>query len=187
MSYDALAPRQVIVGVCGGIAAYKMATLVSRLVQRGDAVHVLMTVSATQFVGARTFESLSGRKVLVDTMDVIDDPASQHVAIARRADLMIIAPCTMNTLARLATGFADDAITLTAAAIDRVTTPVLLAPAMNDAMWRQPAVQRNLDTLASDGFRVLPPDAGWQACRTEGQGRLPEPDALLESIDAALV
>jgi phosphopantothenoylcysteine decarboxylase/phosphopantothenate--cysteine ligase len=174
------------VGVCGGIAAYKMAIVVSRLVQRGDTVTVAMTSAAAEFVGHRTFEALSGQRVLTTAWTVIDDPASQHISLARRADAMLIAPCTMQTLARLAHGFADDAVSLLCAAIDRAQTPVLLAPAMNTDMLRQPAVVRNLRQLEDDGFTIVEPATGWQACRSEGPGRLPEPDVLIEAIDAAL-
>lgn len=178
--------RTILVGVCGGIAAYKMATVVSRLVQRGDRVTVAMTQAATGFIGSPTLAALSGRPVLEDPWTVIDAPASQHVALAREADAMLIAPCTMQTLARLALGFADNAVTLLAGAIDRSRTPVLIAPSMNDVMLAQPAVQRNITQLERDGFHVLAPDDGWQACRSEGAGRLPEPETLIKSIDAAI-
>ena len=178
--------RTILVGVCGGIAAYKMATVVSQLVQRGDRVTVAMTQAATGFIGSPTLSALSGRPVLEDPWTVIDAPASQHVALAREADAMLIAPCTMQTLARLALGFADDAVTLLAGAIDRSRTPVLIAPSMNDVMLAQPAVQRNITQLERDGFHVLAADDGWQACRSEGVGRLPEPETLIKSIDAAI-
>lgn len=178
--------RHVLIGVCGGIAAYKMATVVSRLVQRGDRVTVAMTASATRFIGAQTFEALSGRAVLTESWTVIDQPASQHVALASDTDAFLIAPCTMHTMARLVQGLADDAVTLLAASVDRVQTPVLVAPAMNDVMYRQPAVQRNVQQLRSDGFTIVEPVEGWQACRTQGVGRLPEPEALLLALDNAL-
>ena len=178
--------RHVLVGVCGGIAAYKMASVVSQLVQRGDTVTVAMTSAATGFVGERTFQSLSGQCVLTSPWTVMDDPTSQHVSLARRATAMLIAPCTMQTIARLAHGFADDAVTLLAAAIDRSRTPVLVAPAMNTDMLQQPAVVRNLRQLKDDGFQIVEPTSGWQACRSEGPGRLPEPNVLIEAIDAAI-
>lgn len=182
---EGTSPKHILIGVCGGIAAYKMATVVSRLVQRGDTVTVAMTQAATGFIGVRTLEALSGRSVLVDPWTVIDDPASQHVALAESADAMLIAPCTMQTAARLAHGMADDAVSLLAGAIDRRHTPVLVAPAMNAVMLAQPALQRNLAQLESDGYRLIPCEQGWQACRTVGEGRMPEPDTLIEAIDAA--
>ena len=184
MTNETTPGKHVLVGVCGGIAAYKMATVVSRLVQRGDCVTVAMTQAAGGFIGAPTFAALSGRPVLVDAWTVIDAPASQHVSLARDADAMLIAPCTMQCLARLANGFADDAVTLLAGAIDRTRIPVLVAPSMNDVMLAQPAVQRNIAQLEGDGFYVITPDVGWQACRSDGMGRLPEPESLIEAIDS---
>ncbi|MCH2136976.1 MAG: hypothetical protein MK101_10420 [Phycisphaerales bacterium] len=180
------AGAEILICVCGGIAAWKMATVVSSLVQRGDRVTVAMTSSAAQFIGAKTFEALSGRAVLTDQWTVLDDHASQHVSLATRADAMLIAPCTMQTLARLAHGMADDAVTLLAAAIDRSRIPVLLSPSMNAQMLHQPATQRNLQQLEADGFQIIQPEAGWQACRTRGEGRLPEPDMLIAALDKAM-
>ncbi|MBT5382294.1 MAG: phosphopantothenoylcysteine decarboxylase [Phycisphaerae bacterium] len=178
--------RHVLVGVTGGIAAYKTAGLVSMLVQQGHDVSVAMTPAATKFVGAATFEALSGRPVFLDSWTAIDDAASQHVSFAARADIMIVAPCSMNSLAKFAHGFASDALSLLVAAVDRSRVPVLLAPAMNAVMWSQPSAQRNIELLRTDGFTVLEPSSGWQACRTEGCGRMPEPEELLAAIAAAL-
>lgn len=178
--------RHVLVGVTGGIAAYKTADLVSRLVKRGDVVTVAMTEAATRFVGVETFASLSGRPVLCDPWGALEDHESQHVALAGQADVMIVAPCSMNSLAKFASGCASDMVSLLIAAIDRASVPVLLAPSMNAVMWNQPATQRHIATLQQDGFTVLMPDTGWQACRTEGCGRLPEPASLVESIDEAV-
>jgi phosphopantothenoylcysteine decarboxylase/phosphopantothenate--cysteine ligase len=178
--------RHVLVGVTGGIAAYKTAALVSMLVQQGHHVNVAMTSAATKFVGAATFEALSGRPVYVDTWTTIDDATSQHVSLANRADIMIVAPCSMNSLAKFAHGFAGDALSLLVAAIDRSRVPVLLAPAMNAVMWSQPSTQRNLDMLRSDGFTIVEPTHGWQACRTDGCGRMPEPDELAAAIGRGL-
>ena len=162
----------------GGIAAYKTAALVSALVQRGDEVVVAMTDAATRFVGPTTFSSLTGHEVLVNVWESHDGRTSPHVHFATWADAMLIAPCTMDMLAKLATGRTDDSVSLLAAAIDRSTTPVLLAPSMNAVMLSQPATVRNLAQLQDDGFTVLEPAAGWQACRTEGNGRMVEPDEL---------
>ncbi len=177
------ANASILVGVCGGIAAYKSAALVSTLAQRGDSVTVCMTDAATRFVAPLTFEALSGRRVLTSAWEQVESHDSQHVALARSTDLAVIAPTTMDTLAKLATGRADDVVTLILAAVDRARTPVLLAPSMNATMWAQPATQRNVETLRSDGFRFVGPDSGWQACRTDGAGRMAEPDAILSAID----
>jgi phosphopantothenoylcysteine decarboxylase/phosphopantothenate--cysteine ligase len=178
--------RHVLVGVTGGIAAYKVASLVSMLVKAGDDVTVAMTTAATEFVGVATFESLSGRRVYLDPWMPLDDPTSQHIAIANAIDVCLIAPCSMNSLAKFATGQADDAVSLLVASIDRSRVPVVLAPSMNAVMLAQPATKRNIAILRTDGFIVLEPGTGWQACRTEGCGRLPEPEQLAEAITASL-
>ncbi|HMN97124.1 MAG TPA: flavoprotein [Phycisphaerales bacterium] len=182
----ALAGRRVVLGISGGIATYKLATVVSALAQAGAEVTVAMTESATRFVAPLTFQALSGRRVLVSPWEDADAADPQHIAVARSAECMLIAPCTMDALARLAAGRADDMVTLLAASIDRTRTPVLVAPSMNDAMWRQPATQRNLRTLAEDGYALVEPEAGWQACRTIGMGRLAAPSALIAALAAAL-
>lgn len=178
--------RRLLIGVTGGIASYKMATVVSTLVQRGAAVTVLMTDAASRFITPATFEALSGRPVLTGIWEPVASHDPQHIALARDAEAMLIAPATMDTLARLANGFANDIVSLVTSAIDRATTPVLIAPSMNAVMWSQPATQRNLATLRDDGFTVIEPATGWQACRTDGAGRLPETDALIEALHAAL-
>ena len=178
--------RRLIVAVGGGIAAYKVAGLVSTCVQAGAEVLVSMTEAATRFVTPLTFESIAGRPVFLDPWNPADRADPQHVRLVRELDLMIVAPCTMDLLARLAAGMADDAVTLLASVIDRSRTPTLLAPSMNEAMWSQPATQRNLRTLRDDGFGLIAPAEGWHACRSGGPGRLPEPEALVDAIIAHL-
>ncbi len=178
--------RKVGVGVCAGIASYKVADAVSTLAQAGAALTVAMTPDAQRFVAPLVFQSLAGRPVLVSAWDSSDPADPQHIRSARALDIFLIAPCTMDMLAKLATGRADDIVSLLAASIDRTTTPVLLAPSMNETMWRQPATQRNVATLRDDGFTMLDPATGWQACRAVGPGRLPEADALVEALVAAL-
>ena len=178
--------RKLLVCVCGGIAAYKSATVVSRLVQAGGEVTVAMTEAATRFIAPLTFQALSGRSVFTNQWDQFDQADPQHVRMAEGLDAALVAPCTMNTLARLAAGFTDDAVTTALAAIDRTRVPVLLAPSMNAEMWSQPATRRNLETVTGDGFRVIEPASGWQACRRVGSGRLPEPEALLAAIAASI-
>ncbi len=178
--------RAIIVGVTGGIAAYKTATVVSRLAQGGADVTVLMTESATRFVTPLTFQALSARPVYTSPWQHVEAQDPQHISLADRADAVLVAPCTMDAMARLATGRADDVVSLVLAAIDRSRTPVLLAPAMNAAMWAQPSTQRNAATLRADGYELIGPGAGWQACRHVGPGRMAEAEQLLAALGAAL-
>ncbi len=177
---------RVVVMVTGGIAAYKTATLVSRLVQDGAEVTVAMTESATRFVTPLTFQALSGRPVYTSVWEHIESNDPQHIATAKAADAVVIAPCSMDCLARIATGRADDVVTLILAAVDATSTPVLIAPAMNKVMWNQYSTQRNVHTLRKDGFLFVGPSSGWQACRTVGVGRMSEPDEILEALSSAL-
>jgi len=176
----------VLVGVTGGIAAYKTCTLVSRLAQAGAQVTVVMTEPATRFVTALTFQALSGRPVYTSAWQHVESHDPQHIALARETDVAIVAPCTMDFLASLAMGRANNVVTLILSAVDRNSTPVLLAPSMNEVMWDQPATQRNLEQVRSDGFTIVSPGTGWQACRTEGRGRMAEPDDLAGALIAAL-
>src|ERR1051326_4499162 len=148
---DAVRGKRIIVGVTGGIAAYKSAMVVSRLAQAGAEVTVAMTRAATHFVTPLTFQALSARPVYTSAWDHIESNDPQHISLADAADAALIAPCTMDCLARLAIGRTDDVVTLIVSAIDRRRTPVVLAPSMNTAMWEQPSTQRNLKTLAADG------------------------------------
>ncbi len=176
----------ILVGVTGGIAAYKTCFLVSRLAQAGAQVTVAMTPEAAKFVTPLTFQALSGRPVYTSAWDHIESSDPQHVSLARHCRVAIVAPCTMNCTGKLAMGLTDDVVTLILSAIDRSKTPVLLAPAMNAAMWGQASTQRNLATLRGDGFRVVGPAEGWQACRTSGPGRMSEPEDLFEAVVRAL-
>ena len=174
--------KRVAVGVCAGIASYKVCGVVSTLAQAGAEVTVAMTADAQRFVTPLVFQSLAGRPVLSSVWDSAAPADPQHIRAASALDLYLIAPCTMDMLAKLATGRCDDTVSLLAASVDRARTPVVVAPSMNEAMWRQPATQRNLATLRSDGFAVIEPGVGWQACRAVGPGRLPEPDQLVDAI-----
>lgn len=178
--------RRIGVGVCAGIASYKVCSVVSALAQAGAEVTVAMTPDAQRFVTPLVFQSLAGRAVLTSAWESATPADPQHIRAASALDLYLVAPCTMDMVAKLATGRADDIVSLLAASIDRARTPVLLAPSMNETMWRQPATRRNLDTLRGDGFGVIEPTSGWQACRAVGPGRLPEPDQLLEVVAEAL-
>jgi phosphopantothenoylcysteine decarboxylase/phosphopantothenate--cysteine ligase len=183
---DGAKGKRVLVCVTGGIAAYKTCTIVSRLAQAGANVHVAMTESATRFVTPLTFQALSANPVYTSAWEHIESKDPQHVSLARDADLVLVAPCTMDCLAKLAHGFTDDVVTLIISAVDRAKTPVLLAPAMNAAMWGQASTQRNLRTLEGDGFQTIGPGTGWQACRTVGEGRMTEPEEILRVVGATL-
>ncbi|MDP1662619.1 MAG: flavoprotein [Phycisphaerales bacterium] len=185
-SVEHLRDKRILVGVTGGIAAYKTCTLVSRLAQAGAQVTVAMTPSAARFVTPLTFQALSGRPVYTSAWEHVESHDPQHISLARAADLAIVAPCSMDCLARLAVGLTDDVVTLILSAIDRSATPVLLAPSMNEVMLNQPSTQRNLAALTADGFTIVGPGTGWQACRTVGAGRMTEPEELLAAIAARL-
>ncbi|WDL97417.1 bifunctional phosphopantothenoylcysteine decarboxylase/phosphopantothenate--cysteine ligase CoaBC [Alicyclobacillus sp. ALC3] len=175
--------QTVVLGVGGGIAAYKAAALCSLLTKRGYSVEVLMTANATRFIQPLTFQSLSKHPVIVDTMN---EPAPQeiaHIAIADRADLFVVAPATANLIGKLANGIADDMVSTTALA---VTAPMLIAPAMNVHMLAHPAVQMNLEVLRARGAVIVDPGSGPLACGYTGKGRLAEPEDIADVIAALL-
>lgn len=172
--------RSVLVSVTGGIAAYKACHVVSRLAQGGADVTVAMTQSATKFVQPLTFQALSAKPVYTSVWQHSEAHDPQHIALADRADLAIVAPCTMDAMAKLAHGITEDVVSLILSAIDRAKVPVVLCPAMNSAMWAQPSTQRNAKQLVEDGFELLGPGEGWQACRHVGAGRMVEPEQILE-------
>ncbi|MEM7624624.1 MAG: flavoprotein [Planctomycetota bacterium] len=183
----ALAGRRVLVGLSGGIAAYKTATLVSRLAQAGAEVRVVMTEAATRFITPLTLQSLSGHPVLTSMWDHDDRPDSQHVGLARWAELFVIAPCSADMIAKIAAGLTPDLVSLTVCALPS-ETPLFVAPAMNADMWASPVVQRNLQTLRDllPNLHEIGPAAGWQACRTNGSGRMSEPEDIFESVRGLL-
>jgi phosphopantothenoylcysteine decarboxylase/phosphopantothenate--cysteine ligase len=167
----------VLLGVGGGIAAYKVAFLCSRLMQRGARVRVAMTPRATEYVGALTFEGLSGQRAILSSTQIDADGSAPHIEAARKARVYVIAPATAGLLARLAQGAADDPVTLLALTC---RCPILLCPAMNDAMWLGPAVQANVAVLRARGCHVLGPVTGHLAEGYDAIGRMVEPDAILE-------
>ena len=171
-----LRDRSVLLGVCGSIAAYKAAELASKLVQEGAAVEVILTESAQQFVTPFTFRSLTGRPVYTDMFAPATDVAEEHVALARRAELVIIAPATATTIARLAYGLADDMLSLTVLA---TRAPVLVAPAMDSQMWGAAATRANVETLKQRGVAFVGPEAGRLASGHRGAGRLSEPSTIV--------
>ncbi|MCL6453033.1 MAG: bifunctional phosphopantothenoylcysteine decarboxylase/phosphopantothenate--cysteine ligase CoaBC [Alicyclobacillus sp.] len=175
--------KNVLLGVGGGIAAYKAATLCSLLVKAGCAVQVLMTRHAMEFIQPLTFQSLTRQPVLVDTFAEPNAAEIAHIAVADRADVFVVAPATANLIGKLACGIADDMVTTTALA---VTAPVVLAPAMNVHMFEHPAVQANLRTLRARGVIVVDPGTGPLACGYTGKGRLAEPEDIAEVVQAVL-
>ena len=176
---DDLAGREVLVAIGGGIAAYKVCEVVSRLVQRGAGVTVAMTAAAQHFIGPLTFQALTGRRVLTDQWQSADPSDIQHIALTDRADLLLVAPATANLIGKFANGIADDMVTTLAISSD---CPLLLAPAMNPRMWKNPAVQRNLQTLRETGAEVVGPGSGWLACRSVGEGRMAEPEQIVGQV-----
>ena len=176
-----LTGKKIVVGVTGGIAAYKACELVSRLKKRGAQVRVVLTEHACQFVQPLTFETLSGNPAYTDSFDRKYEIG--HVALAKWADLLLIAPATANCMAKIACGVADDLLSTTCLA---VRCPVLAAPAMNSAMWRNPATQANLELLRSRGLRFVGPEAGRLACGDDDVGRMSEPEQIVKAVEAIL-
>ncbi len=174
-----LTGKTILLGVTGGIAAYKAAALASSLVKLHASVEVIMTRNATQFITPLTFETLTGRRVMVDTFDRNFNHQVEHIALAQRTDLVIIAPATANVCAKLAHGLADDMLTTTVLAC---RCPKLIAPAMNTNMYENPVTQDNLAALSRYGWEVIAPASGRLACGAVGTGKLPEPEVLVEHI-----
>jgi phosphopantothenoylcysteine decarboxylase / phosphopantothenate---cysteine ligase len=176
-----VAERRILLGICGGIAAYKAAALTSALVQRGDRVDVVMTRDARRFVGSATFAALTQRHVYTSLWEAAE--SIPHIALVRAAEVYAIVPATANVLAKLAAGLADDLVTDAALA---ARIPLVVAPAMNAAMYEHPATVENLRVLRRRGVHVVDPDVGFLAERESGIGRLAEQDAIVAAIDAAL-
>src|SRR5690349_6392718 len=176
-----LAQRRILLGVSAGIAAYKSCELVRRLREQGAEVRVAMTEGATHFVGATTFQALSGQPVRVSLWDEGAEAAMGHIELARWAERVLVAPASADVLARLAHGQADDLLTTLCLAS---AAPLYVAPAMNQQMWAHPAVQANLATLRARGVAVLGPAAGEQACGDIGSGRMLEPHELRDALAA---
>ena len=174
-----LKEKTILLGITGGIAAYKAASLASALVKLHANVEVVMTENATKFIAPLTFEQLTGRKTMVDTFDRNFVHQVEHIALADRTDLVLIAPATANVCAKLAHGLADDMLTTTVLAC---ACPKLIAPAMNTRMYDNPVTQDNLQTLSRYGWQVITPAVGRLACGTVGTGKMPEPETLVQHI-----
>jgi len=168
--------REILLGVTGGIAAYKAADLTSRLVQAGATVSVVMTRAAGKFIGRSTFAALTGRPAYSRMFDPREHFRGEHIGLAERAELMVVAPATADFLAKLAGGHADDLLSTLALSF---AGPILIAPAMNSAMWAKPAVQRNVSRVKQDGLHVIEPESGWLSCGTVGPGRMAEPEQII--------
>ncbi|MGM0517223.1 MAG: bifunctional phosphopantothenoylcysteine decarboxylase/phosphopantothenate--cysteine ligase CoaBC [Pseudomonadota bacterium] len=173
--------RRILVGVSGGIAAYKAVVLVRRLVEAGAEVRVVMTEAATRFVAPLTFQAVSGQPVRTTLLDAEAESGMDHIALARWADAVVVAPASADLMARLAAGMADDLLTTLCLA---TSAPVHLAPAMNRQMWAHPATQANRARLVEHGVTLLGPAAGVQACGETGEGRMIEPEAIVEALRA---
>lgn len=171
--------KTILLGVTGGIAAYKAAALASALVKQQASVEVVMTRNATEFVTPLTFEQLTGHRTMIDTFDRNFSHQVEHISLADRTDLVIIAPATANVCAKLAHGLADDMLTTTVLAC---RCPKLIAPAMNTNMYENPVTQDNLNTLRHYGWDVIEPASGRLACGAVGKGKMPEPEDLLQNI-----
>ncbi len=171
--------KNIILGVSGGIAAYKSVELLRLLVKQGANVRVIMTENAQRFVGPLTFEALSAQPVCTDLFEKNDDASIRHIQWAEAADAVVIAPATANIIGKLSSGIADDALSTFLLA---VTCPVIVCPSMNTHMFESRAVQRNLETLRADGHFIVAPESGTLACGTTGPGRLPEPEDIVDRI-----
>ena len=174
-----LTGREIVLGVTGGIAAYKSAEIVSRLRHLGASVHVIMTKNAAEFVTPLTFQTLSANQVVTNTFDAPEYWNVEHVALAKLAEVFVIAPATANILAKMANGIADDMLSTTVLA---TKAPILVAPAMNTGMWMAEATKQNVKTLKERGVRMIGPENGILACGDEGTGRMSEPETIVEEI-----
>jgi phosphopantothenoylcysteine decarboxylase len=183
MTAQTLKGREILLGVGGGISAYKSADLASKLVQAGAAVSVVLTRSARRFIGRTTFEALTGRPVYGSLFSPKEHHQGEHIGLARRCEVLVVAPATADLIAKFAQGSADDLLTTLALV---VTTPVLLAPAMNSEMWAKPPVKRNIARLREDGFHFVEPGSGWLSCGQVGPGRMAEPVEIQAAVEKLL-
>ena len=173
----------ILLGVTGSIAAYKAADIVRLLSKAGHDVHVVMTRSATRFIGQLTLSKLSKNPVAVEMFDDKLEWVPEHISLADRADVFVVAPCTANVLAKLANGISDDLLTCTALASE---APLVVAPAMNERMWAHAATRANVETLRSRGAAFVDVGEGDLACGDQGKGRLADPEVIVSAVEAAL-
>jgi len=175
--------KTIVLGITGGIAAYKAADIASKLTQAGAGVDTVMTESATKFITALTLRNITGRPVVTDMYELASEYNEEHIALAERADVVVIAPATANTIAKLAAGIADNMLGCIVLATE---SPVIVAPAMNDIMYKNSVTQENLAKLKARGFTIIEPEYGRLASGKMGQGRLPETARIIEIIEKAL-
>lgn len=176
-----LTDMNILLGVTGGIAAYKAVDLASKLTAAGAKVNCIMTENACELVRPKSFEAVTGRAVFTSMWSGPEDYKISHVNLAEQADIVVIAPATANIIAKIANGICDDLLSTTLCACwDK---PVLIAPAMNSNMWANPAVQKNVETIKQAGFRIIGPEVGRLACGAEGIGRMAEPDGIFKEIE----
>jgi phosphopantothenoylcysteine synthetase/decarboxylase len=175
---------RILLGVTGGIAAYKAAELASGLIKDGFVIDVVMTRNAREFVTPLTFQTIVKGPVYTDSFAPIEDYSVEHVSLAKRADAVVVCPATANLIGKAAAGIADDLLTTVLLAVH--DKPRVLCPAMNTAMWENPAVKRNLETLKDFGWNIVEPEAGRLACGDEGRGRLAEPELIADFLKKLL-
>jgi phosphopantothenoylcysteine decarboxylase/phosphopantothenate--cysteine ligase len=180
-----LSDKKVLLCVTGGIAAYKACEVASKLSQAGASVHVAMTAEAVRFVGAVTFQALTGRPVAPTLWQADEATPIPHIHLAQTADLILVAPATANILAKYACGIADEIVSTLLLAAD--PRRVYIAPAMNERMWNHPATQRNLKTVHDYGATYIGPASGWQACATVGVGRMAEAAEMIDAVKKSLL
>ncbi|MBF0196628.1 MAG: phosphopantothenoylcysteine decarboxylase [Planctomycetes bacterium] len=183
MSLAPVKARRILIAITGGIAAYKICNLCSTLKKNGAEVRVIMTEMAKELVGPKTFQALTGHPVIDEDKVVWAQDGMDHIHLNEWAEVMLIAPCTANTIAKLALGIADELVSTTSLACP---VPQIIAPAMNPTMWEKASVQRNIQTLEDDGFMIVPPEKGVVACGHEGFGRLAAEAELLAALMKAL-
>lgn len=174
---------EIVIGVSGGIAAYKAAELVSRCVQQGAGVSVVLSPAARRFIGPTTFEALTGREVYTSLFRAGSHRRGVHIGLAEQAAVYVIAPATADVLGKLAHGLADDLLSTLALSF---TGPMVVAPAMNSEMWQKPALQRNVAQLRADGAVIVEPEEGWLSCGKVGAGRMAETSRIVDAIRQAL-
>jgi len=179
--------KKILIGVTGGIAAYKTCSLINMFLKEGADVKVIMTNGATKFVSPLTFQSLTNHPVYVDMWQTYNKEEVEHISLAKWADIMVISPATANIIGKIANGLADDLLTTVIMALPK-ETPVLIAPAMNTNMWENPIVQRNVESLSKDKkYKFIDPRKGVLACRDEGSGKIADNEDIFEEVQKILL